>query len=109
MNPKALQQRFEKQMHAQELRKRGHFGFGIIQLREAKGMSSYKLAEVAGVSRSLLSLLESGDRRPNKPTIAKLSQALGVNPQVLLNWAYEDELGPEAEFIQAWIEQRSKE
>jgi len=58
-----------KKAFAQELRK----------ARNATGMSQEDLAELAGLHRNYISLLEMGERQPSITTVFALSQALGIS------------------------------
>jgi len=50
----------------------------IKALRERKGLSLSELAQVAGIGKSTLSMLESGSANPNIETLWALAAALGV-------------------------------
>ncbi|GLP86273.1 helix-turn-helix domain-containing protein [Tritonibacter mobilis] len=45
----------------------------------ARGLSREEICEEAGISRTFLSLIESGARRPGLHTVEKLARALGVS------------------------------
>ncbi len=47
-------------------------------LRKSKGMSTRKLASVAGISTETLYAIEHGKRQPSVTTLDKLANALGV-------------------------------
>lgn len=51
----------------------------IIQLREKKGWSQYRLYKEAKIGQSTLSQIESGARYPNTATLQKIATALGVS------------------------------
>lgn len=51
----------------------------IIQLREKKGWSQYKLFKEAKIGQSTLSRIESGERLPTAATLQKIATALGVS------------------------------
>lgn len=51
----------------------------IIELREKKGWSQYKLHKEAGIGQSTISQIESGTRYPNTATLQKIAKALGVS------------------------------
>jgi transcriptional regulator with XRE-family HTH domain len=55
------------------------FARKLTELREAKGLSKYRLAELAGLTHQAMSLLESGQREPNWQTVQRLALALGVD------------------------------
>lgn len=52
--------------------------------RTQKGMTKTKLAELAGVSLSYLSLLERGKRDPNLSTISKICDALNIPVSIFM-------------------------
>ena len=59
-------------------------GTRVRQLREGKGWSLTDLAERAGISRSYLAQIESGDSVPTQAKILQLAHALGALPSELL-------------------------
>ena len=59
------------------------FGHQLRQLREANGWSQDKLAEVAGLHRTHISLIENAKRDVQLDTVAKLATALEVDPAQL--------------------------
>ncbi|MCI0462122.1 MAG: helix-turn-helix transcriptional regulator [Gemmataceae bacterium] len=56
-----------------------HFAGRLLALREAAGLSKYRLAELTGLTRQALGLLESGQTVPTWDTVQKLARALGVS------------------------------
>src|SRR5581483_4046524 len=56
----------------------------IRQLREQLGLSQFRLAAYAGVSRSTLRKYENGDVRARTETLARIAEALGVSVDELL-------------------------
>ena len=54
------------------------FGLRIKALRQEKGLSQEKLAELADLHRTYINLVESGKRNISLKNIQKLSKALGV-------------------------------
>lgn len=55
------------------------------QLREAAGMSQQGLAFAAGISRSMVSAIECGERVPSMSMIKLLSSGLGVSTRRVLH------------------------
>lgn len=54
--------------------------YKLKELREKQNMSQEELAERSGVSRSIISELETGKRlSTTTPTLIKISKALGTN------------------------------
>ena len=70
MNPKS-----------QELKRR--LGAAVRERRRLKKMKQADLAEAAGINRSHLSLIESGEHRPTEDTIGKIAAALETTPENL--------------------------
>lgn len=44
----------------------------IREIREKKGMSQQEFAQVIGVTQSMVAMLEAGERRPGRRTLAGL-------------------------------------
>lgn len=59
------------------------FGRYIVSLREQKGMSQRKLAELAGVTNSTISRIEADSVKPDPATLDKLALALGEDKAIL--------------------------
>lgn len=47
--------------------------------REKAGISQYRLAKISGVSQAFISEIESGEKQPTTPVLAKLCSALGMS------------------------------
>jgi transcriptional regulator with XRE-family HTH domain len=62
-----------------------HVGNASRRLRLAQGLTLSDVAARAGISRAMLSRLETGDAMPSLDTIAALTKALGVNLTDLLH------------------------
>ena len=60
------------------------FAANLRRLRHAKGISQEDLAYEADVNRTYLSKLEKGVSYPGLEIIAKLANALGIEPAELL-------------------------
>lgn len=56
------------------------FGERIRTLRQDRGLSQERLADLAGVHRTYLSSLERGERNVSLDNIYALARALGVPP-----------------------------
>lgn len=63
------------------------FGNTIRKLREEKGWSQEKLAELANLHRNYVSSLERGERNVALINIIKLSEALKIKAHELLRLA----------------------
>jgi transcriptional regulator with XRE-family HTH domain len=56
-----------------------YFARKLTEFREAAGVSTYRLAQLTGITRQALALLESGRRVPTWDTVQRLALALGVD------------------------------
>ena len=55
-------------------------GEKIKELRESKGMSQYRLAEITGINRSTINRYENGSiQKISFDNLMKICEALGVN------------------------------
>jgi len=59
-------------------------GYTIATLRNVRQMTQVELAGAAGIDRSHLAKIETGDVSPGLPTIAKIAKALRVKPSQLI-------------------------
>ena len=59
-------------------------GRNILRERKKKNMSLDELAKKSGVSKSMLSQIEQEKTNPTVITVFKISRALGINMQQLL-------------------------
>jgi len=55
----------------------------IRQLREDLGLTQLQLAEMAGLSRSQLAMIEAGTRNVNNVRLQQIAKALGVSEVAL--------------------------
>jgi transcriptional regulator with XRE-family HTH domain len=55
------------------------FGDSVRRARHALDMTQERLAELAGLHRTHIQLIETGKREPRLGTILRLNEALGVN------------------------------
>lgn len=60
------------------------FGQFLVGLREERGFSQRKLAEIANITNSTVSRIESNQVKPDPLTLEKLSQALSVEKSLLM-------------------------
>lgn len=61
-----------------------NIGKAILLCRTQKGMTKTKLAELAGISLSYLSLLEHGKRDPNLSTINSICDAINIPVSIFM-------------------------
>lgn len=67
-------------------------GLQVWSWRISRGMTQQQLADACGVSRSRISLIESGRTHFNFDTLILLAKALGIEPYVLLDPKEKDNL-----------------
>ena len=60
------------------------FGIVISRLRVQKNLTQEQLSGLAGIARSHLAALESGQKTPKAETIWKLAEALNIKPSRLI-------------------------
>ena len=60
------------------------FGDVISRLREQKGLTQESLSGLAGIARSHLAALESGDKIAKLDTVWRIAEALGIAPSELI-------------------------
>jgi DNA-binding XRE family transcriptional regulator len=72
--------------------KLNHHSFGRVlkSLRNAKGISQEKLAELSGLDRSYVSLLERGLRQPSLETLFLIGSALDISPSEIVGRVEKD-------------------
>ena len=60
------------------------FGENLLRVRQARKLSQESLAELAGIQRTQITLIERGRREPRVLTLLRLAGALEVDVSVLL-------------------------
>ncbi len=58
----------------------------LAEWRQSKYWSPSKLAEVAGINRSIISKIEKGDQVGRFETAVKIAEALGVRPEQIIDF-----------------------
>ena len=66
------------------------FGRVLRSLRSEKGISQEKLAELSGLDRSYVSLLERGLRQPSLETLFSIGDSLDVSPSEIVRMVEKD-------------------
>jgi transcriptional regulator with XRE-family HTH domain len=56
------------------------FGIVVKELRQSKGLSQEKLAEIVELHRTYISDIERGEKNVTLLTIVKIAEGLEVNP-----------------------------
>jgi transcriptional regulator with XRE-family HTH domain len=65
----------------------------VKELRNRKGMSQEILAEESGLSLRTIQRIENGETQPTGDTLKRLSNALNVNPDELIDWTIKEDKG----------------
>ena len=60
---------------------RAAFGRRLRKLRESRGWSQEALADKAGISQAMLSMLEASAKQPGWDTVQRLADALEISVQ----------------------------
>ncbi len=60
------------------------FGVVVSRLRVQKGMTQESLSGLAGIARSHLAALESGEKIAKLDTVWRIAEALGIMPSELM-------------------------
>ncbi len=63
----------------------------IKELRNQKGMSQEFLAEESGLSLRTIQRIENGESNPTGESLKRLSNALNVGPDELIDWAIKED------------------
>ena len=66
-------------------------GLRIKELRKQKGMSQEFLAEESGLSLRTIQRIENGGTNPTGESLKRLSNALNVNPDELIDWSIKED------------------
>jgi transcriptional regulator with XRE-family HTH domain len=66
------------------------FGRVLKSIRNGKGVSQEKLAELSGLDRSFVSLLERGLRQPSMETLFLIGDALEIRPSEIVQKVEQD-------------------
>ncbi|HUT47202.1 MAG TPA: helix-turn-helix transcriptional regulator [Sedimentisphaerales bacterium] len=65
-------------------------GLNITLLREERGLTQEKLAELAGLHRAYIGQIERGEKNFGLKNLEKIAKALNVNIRVLVDTSYVD-------------------
>lgn len=66
-------------------------GLRIKELRKQKGMSQEFLAEESGLSLRTIQRIENGETNPTGESLKRLSNALNLNPDELIDWSIKED------------------
>lgn len=70
---------------------KNHLAIRVKELRNQKGISQELLAEASGLSLRTIQRIENGETNPAGDTLHRLSGALNVNPDELIDWAIKED------------------
>ena len=66
------------------------FGEQLLGERKKKKLTAEELSKACGVSRSYITLIESGKRLPGTKVIPRIASALDIKTGTVLNWCLEE-------------------
>lgn len=69
---------------------KNHLAIRLKDLRNQKGMSQEVLADESGLSLRTIQRIENGETNPTGDSLKRLSSALNVNPDELIDWAIKE-------------------
>lgn len=58
----------------------------LREVRQRKFLTQQQLADKIGTSKANISKLETGQQAPRPSTVLRLAEALGVEPEELIDW-----------------------
>ena len=70
---------------------KNHLATRLKELRNQKGMSQEVLADESGLSLRTIQRIENGETNPTGDTLKRLSNALNVNPDELIDWSIKED------------------
>ena len=70
---------------------KNHLAIRLKELRHRKGMSQEMLADESGLSLRTIQRIENGQTNPTGESLKRLSSALHVNPDELIDWTIKDD------------------
>jgi len=70
---------------------KNHLAIRLKELRNQRGMSQEVLAEESGLSLRTIQRIENGSTNPTGDSLKRLSNALSVNPDELIDWAIKED------------------
>ena len=73
--------------------KQTHLATRVKEFRTQKGMSQEVLAEESGLSQRTVQRIENGESNPTGDTIRRISNALNINPDELIDWTIKEDIG----------------
>lgn len=71
--------------------KNSHLSSKVKELRNRKGISQETLAEESGLSLRTIQRIENGETNPTGDSLKRLSGALNINPDELIDWTIKED------------------
>jgi len=71
--------------------KNSHLSVRVKELRKQNGKSQETLADDSGLSLRTIQRIENGETNPTGDTLKRLSNALNVNPDELIDWSIKED------------------
>ena len=68
------------------------FGEKLLEHRKLNGLSAEELAITCGVSRSYITLIETGRRMPAPKVLPRIAEAFKLKTHIVLNWYLEEKI-----------------
>jgi transcriptional regulator with XRE-family HTH domain len=62
------------------------FGQRVRQLRKKRGLNQSQLAEITGLHKNYIGMVERGERNPSLINISKIAKGLDVSIHILLHF-----------------------
>jgi len=70
---------------------KNHLAIRLKELRNQKGLSQEVLADESGLSLRTIQRIENGETNPTGDTLQRLSNALNINPDELIDWSIKED------------------
>jgi transcriptional regulator with XRE-family HTH domain len=70
---------------------KNHLAIRLKELRNQKGLSQEVLADESSLSLRTIQRIENGETNPTGDTLQRLSNALNVNPDELIDWSIKED------------------
>ena len=70
---------------------KNHLAKRLKELRNQRGMSQEVLADESGLSMRTIQRIENGETNPTGESLKRLSNALNVNPDELIDWSIKED------------------
>ena len=65
---------------------RGPFGQRLVEIRKARGLSQYDLADMTGISHRMIAHYETIVRHPTPDTVVRLAKVLKISTDELMGY-----------------------